>query len=468
MSRSSRRHRQLSLLALLAVTSLVGLHLTTLTDTPVTRTAGATAAPRAYYVGCHGSDVRTGTTPERAWRTLARASRAVIAPGGSLRLQRGCTWDGQRIELHWAGTAARPIRVGSFGDTRLPRPALRNGSHENVLVTGSHLVISSLSVSHDVASRTTCGQPIGDYVGFEFTRGAHDNTLRKSRASGEMAGARLESSSSRTRLVHNEFVGNDVVQSMQPGHELGAWGVLVDAPENEVAWNIFRANRSVCAMSNGRYASNSVELYGASRNRIHHNRSFGDRVFSELGSSSSRTSSRNTYGYNLFVSRVPSSRFITTRGPLDTSFGPVIRTTLLHNTSYQTGDDSQGVVCSKGCGPDILQMRANIVWAETKVIYADGPVRPSSNIIWNSRGRPFVQMERRADDGSLVHFLLGADNLTRDPRFTGASTGDFLPAADSPAVDRDPLPPHYRWDLRRTSLGRDGRSDLGALERPRG
>jgi hypothetical protein len=345
---------------------------------------------------------------------------------------------------------------------------VRNGRHENILVTGAHLVISSLSVTHDVTSRTSCGQPIGDYAGFEFTGGAHHVTLTGSRATAEMAGARLEASSSHIRLLHNQFVGNGVLQSLAKGQELGAWGVLVDSAHNEVAWNLFRGNRSTCRMSNGNFSSNSVELFGAVDNAIHHNMSFGDRDFSELGSPPDRTSRDNTYSYNLFVTSLPVSHFIITRGSKDTTFGPVTGTKLQHNTTYQTGRGSQGVVCGGGCGPDLLTMRANIVWAQAKVLYADGAVRPSHNILWSSDGKPRVQMERRNADGSLTRFHLPSSNREVSPRFLGAASGSGELSAGSPAVAQDSATPEFTRDVTGARLRRTGPHDLGAIERATG
>ena len=444
---------------------------------PVASHAGGTAVGRSldradpgrtFYLSCEGRDAAVGTSPDRPWRTLRRASRAPLQPGERLLLRRGCTWQKQTLDVHWAGTPGQPVRIGAYGDQHLPRPQLRNGLPQNVRVTGSFLEISDLSVSHDPVQRSSCGQPIGNFVGFEFTGGAHDVLLTRSRASGAMAGARLLASTSRIQVVRNAFVGNDVLQSMSRGRELGAWGVLVNSSRNDIAWNEFRGNRSVCVMANGRYASNSVELYGASYNTIHHNRSSGDRVFSELGSASDRTSTNNTYGYNLFVSALPSSRFITTRGAGDTSFGPVLATAVAHNTTFQTGPDSQGVVCGQGCGPDVLSLRANIIWAEAKALYADGPVTPAYNIFWNTAGNPAIQMEGRDDSGSLVRFPLGANNLRRAPRLGDPPSGDFLPSRSSPALGGDPQPPGYGQDLAGTALMRGGGNDIGAFERRSG
>lgn len=447
---------------IVALVSLVPLLLGVVASAPATNAATAVT----YYVSCRGADTNSGLGAAAPWRTLARANKAALQPGDSLLLQRGCEWNGERLDLVWAGTADKPISVGAYGDGTLPRPLIRNGSNQNVKVTGSYLVIDSLQVRHDPVQVSSCGQPIGSYIGFNFKDGATHNTLTRSRATGEMAGVNLASSSNHTRVVGNELVGNNVLKSIGTSNDLGAWGVLVGGNDNEVASNLFQDNRSVCTMTNGRYASNSVELYAASRNTIHHNRSVGDRVFSELGSSSTTKSNDNRYAYNLFTSTVPSSRFITTRGALDTSYGPVTGTSLVHNTTYQTGLDSQAVVCSKGCGDTVLSMRGNVLWAETKVLYADGPPAAVLNILWSTNGTPVVQLEKRQADGTLVKYPMDPSNLKVDPRLDSPSSGRFVPTLASPGLDRDGVAPPYPTDLAGTAVPQSAAADLGALERP--
>lgn len=445
-------------LLLVAAASTLVLPIATATPTSAT-------TPVAHYLSCTGNDANTGVGPAAAWKTMARANTALLLPGDSLLLQRGCGWNNDRLDLSWTGSAAAPIRVGAYGDPALPRPLIRNGSNQNVLVTGSYLVIDSLQVRHDPALVSTCGQPLGSYVGFNFKNGANHNVLTRSRASGEMAGVNLAASSSATRVTGNELIGNNVVKTIGTSNDLGAWGVLVGSNDNEISGNLFQDNRSVCTMSNGKFASNSVELYAASRNSVHHNRSVNDRVFSELGSSSTIKSTNNAYAYNVFSSTVPGSRFITTRGALD-QYGPVWGTTLVHNTTYQRGVDSQGVVCSKGCVATVLTMRANLIWADTKVLYADTSVAATTNLLWAANGAPKVQLEKRLADGSLQRFSLDPSNLLADPRLTNTASGNFVPTLSSPALDRDTLATLFTTDIAGTSVPSYGAADIGALERP--
>jgi len=70
-----------------------------------------------FYLSPSGSDAAAGTSPAKAWRTLSRASRAVLGPGDRLLLEGGQQFSGQlTIGESDAGDAARPLTIGSYGD----------------------------------------------------------------------------------------------------------------------------------------------------------------------------------------------------------------------------------------------------------------------------------------------------------------------------------------------------------------
>lgn len=79
-----------------------------------TRTATSTGT--TYYVSPSGNDAAAGTSRAAAWRTLSRASRAVLGPGDRLLLQSGQWFSGQlTIGQSDAGDAAHPLVIGSYG-----------------------------------------------------------------------------------------------------------------------------------------------------------------------------------------------------------------------------------------------------------------------------------------------------------------------------------------------------------------
>jgi hypothetical protein len=382
---------------------------------PGIQPVGVSAAGNAFYVNCStGKDTNPGTAAA-PWKSLTKASAATLGAGDQLLLARGCVWDGQRLDAPWNGTAAAPITIGAYGDGA--RPIIKNGANSNVKVTGSFITVDGLESANDPRSRDACGQPLGTYYGFNFAGGAHDNTLTNSVSSGSTAGVHLGDTSRATRVIANVITGNNVMESFGTNNDLGAWGVSIVSSDNEVAYNLFSNNSAVCI--NGKGASNSLEIFAGSNNNIHDNNSFNDRVFTELGSSASVTSANNTFADNLFVTQWANSRFIVTRGASDTAYGPVNGTTVINNTTFQTGAGSQAVVCSLGCNSSVLSMSSNVLWAEEKALYADAPFALGRNLMWNSAGAPFAQLKGGLVDGFVV----------ADPAFVNPAAGDYRSGA---------------------------------------
>jgi hypothetical protein len=66
-----------------------------------------------------GNDHSAGTSPDEAWRTLGRASEAILRPGARLLLEGGKQFTGQlRFGRGDAGDPAKPAIVGSYGRGR--------------------------------------------------------------------------------------------------------------------------------------------------------------------------------------------------------------------------------------------------------------------------------------------------------------------------------------------------------------
>lgn len=407
------------------------------------------------YVSCtSGNDANAGTSTTSAWQSIGRVNRAQLQPGDHVWLARGCRWNGAQLTAWWNGTAAAPITIGAYGSGA--PPTIKNGGPSDVKVTGSYLVLQDLQLTFDPLKKTSCGQPLGEYYGVTFVGGAHDNVLRRSIASAATAGVHLGYNSWRNHVLGNQLVGNNVLETFdgsKPGDDLGAWGLIINSDGNEIAYNTFRNNAAVCTRPQSRLMSNSIEIFEGSNNWIHHNKAYGDRVFSELGGTTTKASN-NRYAFNLYVSARPDSRFIVTRGAAS-SYGPVNGTILNHNTTYQTGARSQGVVCDSSCSSSVLTMTGGIIWAEEKAIYADRPFALSNSLVWNSQGAPVLQI---GGSPSLSNVVVA------NPQFQNPGAGNFSLKAGSRAIDHDYAGSLAAKDLKNTKVPQGVRGDTGSFE----
>ncbi len=79
----------------------------------------AAAARVTYYVSASGNDVNPGTSPGRAWKSIAKVNSRTFSPGDSILFQGGAVFSGGLyFNAADRGTAAGPITVSSYGTGR--------------------------------------------------------------------------------------------------------------------------------------------------------------------------------------------------------------------------------------------------------------------------------------------------------------------------------------------------------------
>jgi hypothetical protein len=86
------------------------------------------SGPTTYYIRPGGSNTAPGTSPAAAWRTLARASRAVLKPGDRLLLLGRHAYAGQlTLNSADAGNVTKPVVISSYGTGRPTITSRANG-----------------------------------------------------------------------------------------------------------------------------------------------------------------------------------------------------------------------------------------------------------------------------------------------------------------------------------------------------
>lgn len=391
---------------------------TTTTAPPPPTTSGAT-----YYLdAAGGSDSFAGTSPTTAWRSLARATSATLAPGDQLLLRRGQTWSGS-LAMGESGTAAAPITIGAYGVGAAP---IVTGASTCIALGGSHLVLTGVQADGCTWSGVDISGSANVVTGNVFAHNA--------------AGVVVRPSGLDNRILSNQIVDNQRMSVLTQGgdDDSGAFGVLLQGDRTEVAGNTI-SGHDAFSYDYGRDGS-AIEVYGARDSYIHHNRAVDNQTFTELGNS---RSAGNTYAYNVVTSAVADSTFVITRGA-GSVWGPIVGTRFFNNTAILTGANTQGFICHAGCSPSILVMRNNIVQATWKAGYADAPFDGDYNLYW----------------GGTRQFPLGAHDIVADPVFAGG--GDLHLGAGSPAIDTG-VPIGYASDFEGGPL--IGAPDRGAYER---
>jgi hypothetical protein len=410
----------------------------------------ASAAPRTFYVDCSsGNDNSAGTgTGAQAWRTLTKANAATLVAGDKLLLKRNCTWTGP-LTAKWKGTAASTIYIGAYS-TGYP-PTIQN-AHDDVMITGSYLVIEDIVTRADPPYYdANCGNaPAGWRVGFRFYNGSSYNTLRYSTATGLYNGVLIETGSHHNKILKNHMIKNNM-KDEHGTSDAGVMAIVLSGDDNEVAYNDISGS-DACSPKYGRDGS-AIEIGGGQRNNVHHNIAIDNNNFAELGNP---RSANNTFAYNKVYSSLKIANFLVTRGTKDTSWGPIYGTKAYNNSVYLTGSQSYAVQCLLGCSPAVLSLRNNIIVSQDRVGYADGSFDEGNNIYWQPQGNP------------KVYWTMSSTSRKADPRWMNPAGQDFRLNTGSPAIDTGSMIPYnagYRTDYAGVAVPHGGAPDIGAFER---
>ncbi len=481
------------------------------------------AAPttKDYYVDCGptNGDGSAGSP----WNNLTSANSAPLNPGESLLLKRGCSWTGP-LTAKWNGTSGAPITIGAYPiSTSMDNlPSIRNtdASGEVVQITGSYQIIEYIDASSDKPATVAMDpalcppgwpidgngkvqQPKGWRVGFKLAGpngsipASHDNIIRFSKAHESTMGIFLKAGTNNNKVLDNVLTNNTYVSQLtkptwvstdpQTGKETwsdasddaGAMGIGLQGDNNEIARNTFGGNNG-CTYdfpwdSNNRPLGGpdgiSIEVYGAKRNNIHHNKTVNDYSFVEVGSDTKPTTDiiaeDNTLSYNLMTSDLNKSTFLNIHG--SGIFGPTRGTKAFNNTVYLTGPGSSGVLCN-GCNvggpPLILELRNNILSVTSKGVYSDVLLgtNESNNIFYctplaNASCWWVVQIAGGRSEN------IASTSKVIDPKFVSVAT-DFHLQSSSPGVNAGTTVscPACSTDLDGVSVPQSTATDIGAFE----
>ena len=127
--------------------------------------AGGLSSARDFFLDAKSGDDAGAASRESPWRTISRANTHDFAPGDRLLFQGGQTFAGNlALDARDAGTAERPVTIGSYGEGRARIDAGRG--------TGIFMRDAGGIVVRDlVVIGAGPGRNVGSGVRFENTRG---------------------------------------------------------------------------------------------------------------------------------------------------------------------------------------------------------------------------------------------------------------------------------------------------------
>ena len=102
-----------------------------------------------YYVdAANGNDNNDGTSPSKAWRSIAKVNQSDFLPGDSVLFKSGEAYAGQ-LELKLIGEPRKPVVVGSYGQGN--KPEIRGNGEKRyalMLQDPSYCVVRDLEITN--------------------------------------------------------------------------------------------------------------------------------------------------------------------------------------------------------------------------------------------------------------------------------------------------------------------------------
>ena len=115
-----------------------------------------------YYVdSVDGSDDNDGLSIRTAWKSHKKAESASLAAGDVIHFKRGSAFSGS-IRISESGTAAKRIRLTSYGKGELPKftnPTTCDASGNAIILGGDYVIVENLHF-HDTLGEHVSGMII--------------------------------------------------------------------------------------------------------------------------------------------------------------------------------------------------------------------------------------------------------------------------------------------------------------------
>ncbi|MEE2824986.1 MAG: hypothetical protein VYE64_00005, partial [Planctomycetota bacterium] len=115
-----------------------------------------------YYIdSVNGSDNHDGLSIRNPWKSHTKVESASLVAGDVIHFKRGSAFSGS-IRISVSGTAAKPIRLTSYGTGELPKftnPTTRDASGNAMILGGDYIIVEHLHF-HDTPGEHVSGRII--------------------------------------------------------------------------------------------------------------------------------------------------------------------------------------------------------------------------------------------------------------------------------------------------------------------
>jgi hypothetical protein len=393
----------------------------------------STAAPSAgtFFVDSkNGSDNNPGNSEQKPLKTLDALNQRDLKPGNIVRFKRGSTWTG-KLDIYESGTQDRPILFTTYGSG--PDPVLRAADERVISIKANWVIVEGLRLQ-DAREE-----------GIKIYEGANHNILRKLEITN--VGIGIWSWGQNNLITRNQIHDLHMVVNTPGGNDdYGAVAVVLSNSNNEVSYN--RMINCIATSQDYGFDGGAVEWWSnADNNFVHHNFSYGNDGFLEVGGGSARNT---LVAYNVSVN---SRRFAVFH--LSGVFGSAVENFRIeNNTIVEAGKDYWGW--------DVLyfddEPNGNTINFQNNLLYIDGFSK-----VANRNGFSHHHNLYNLTNGTQLGFSLGQGEKSGDPQFANLVGGDFHLKSSSPSIDAG-MNLGYQIDFEGKPVPSGSAPDFGAYE----
>jgi len=244
----------------------------------------AKRAPRKYYVdSVRGSDRNSGRSASSPWKSHKKVESELLAAGDVIHFKRGSSFSGN-IEISESGTAARPIRLTSYGSGELPKftnPTTSDANGNAIVLRGSYIIVESLHF-HDTPGEHVSGMIImTKLAALRIDRGADHCIVRN--CEFIKTGQGIMSAGEHTLITKNYLDGPSYALWRTSKSSWGPMGIHLNIGNQEVSYNTIKnfGTKDSPWGSDGGAIEIDCGNYHKKNIYIHHNYSEGNAGFIE-------------------------------------------------------------------------------------------------------------------------------------------------------------------------------------------
>lgn len=407
------------------------------------------SAGPGYYVDCNnGNDSNNGRTSSAAWRTLSAISSRTFAPGDTIYLIRGCSWDGG-LNVRGSGASGNPITVTAYGSGNAPSIQNSSSTVSNwapaVDVSGNYVVIDGLYL-HDTL-----------LAGVRLETGTSHNIVRNSEIYNTGFGVEIDGNYNLIthNYAHDLHLIVNTPTSVNNNDDFGAVGYNINGTDNEISYN--RCFNCQAPSYDYGYDGGFVEVYNNGDNtNVHHNWAEMTNGFFELGAANPTYHANNVrVDYNVILNTDP-----TINVDAGSSNPYAITVTNLHfenNTIVELSSQIHGqtwpIMLFPGATPTAL-------YSQNNIYYLNG----NFATLWdNSANITHDNNLYYLTNGATLSRTLGPGEKQGDPLFVNLASKDFHLRSGSPAIDAG-VNLGYTTDYDGKAVPNGSVPDMGAFE----